>query len=147
MRNLKLSKLIFRVVPNLMSNVRCHVKKACDPEFGFVQFRILSNVGRGIDTAKVIADLHGVSQAAISKTVDNLVNQDFLKRHVNKDDRRCVKLELTPKGIKTIENIKLDASKAFEPTLNLLNKDEKLELVSALECLDSFFLKIQENKV
>lgn len=143
---MNISKLIFRVIPNFMSNVRCYIKSASEPELGFVQFRILANIERGIDTARHIADLHGVSQAAISKTVEALVNDGLLVRKQNKNDRRCVKLILTTKGKKAVKEIKSDASMAFESTLNLLSKKEKVELISALECLESFFMKIQENK-
>ncbi len=146
MNNSNISQLIFRVVPNFMSNVRCYIKDASGPNLGFTQFRILANIDRGTNTAKQIAELHGVSQPAISKTVETLVSEGFLTRHQNKNDRRCIKLKLTGKGNKEVNGIKSDASKLFEAKLNLLNKKEKLELVSALQCLESFLVKIQEDK-
>ena len=129
-----------------MSLVRCHIKHVSEPRLGFVQFRILANIERGIDNAKVISDLHGVSQAAISKTVEGLVGEGLMSRHINQNDRRCVKLGLTSKGRKIVNSIKLDASKSFEDNLNLLNENEKRKLICALECLESFFVKIQESK-
>lgn len=130
-----------------MSHVRTHIREASLPDLGFSQFKILANIERGVDTASCIAELHGVSRPAVSKMVDGLVNSNLLSREESADDRRTIKLKLTPKGCATIKEIKKEASKSFEGNLNLLTPAEKVELVAALECLDSFFTKIQENKV
>jgi DNA-binding MarR family transcriptional regulator len=129
-----------------MSLVRCHVKKASEPELSFAKFRVLANINRGIQTVGEIADLHGVSQPAISKLVESLVCEDFLTRHDHISDRRVIELRLTPIGRAKIKYIKSAAGQSFEPYLEMLSEKEKSELNVALECLDSFFIKIQEKK-
>lgn len=141
-----LSKKFFRVIPNSMSMVRCHVKKASEPEFSFAKFRVMANIKRGIDSVGEIAELHGVSQPAISKLVDSLVQESFIQRKKSSLDRRIQTLKLTPLGVKRLSSIKNSASKSFEPLLRTLNEKEKKELTNALDCLDKFFIKIQESK-
>ena len=142
-----ISKLFFKVLPNSMSMVRCHIKRASEPSFlSFSKFRVLANIERGINTAGELADLHGVSQPAISKLVDSLVNEGFLTRHSNGSDRRVVELQITASGKRAIKKIKTQASKTFEPYMHLLNKSEQNELIDALRCLESFFVKVQEER-
>jgi len=45
-----------------------------------------------------IAGFLGVTNAAISRAVDRLVNRGLLARNVSREDRRAVDLALTPKG-------------------------------------------------
>jgi len=144
--NSEISKLFFKVIPNSMSVVRAHIKKASEPDFSFAKFRVLANVNRGIRTVSEIAELHGVSQPAISKLVDCLVNEDFLSRHTHLADRRISDLKLTAKGKKQLQKMRSSASKTFEPSLCLLSNKEQTELKQALNCLESFFIKIQGEK-
>lgn len=142
----EISKLFFKVIPNSMSLVRCHIKKSTEPEFSFAKFRVLANINRGVRTVSEIAELHGVSQPAISKLVDCLVNDNYLSRHTHPTDRRISDLKLTSLGKKQLHKIRTSASKGFEPSLCLLSEEEQIELSHALSCLDSFFIKIQGEK-
>lgn len=141
-----ISKYLFKVTPNLMSHIRCHIMKASEPSFSFTKFRVLANVNRGICNVSEIAHLHGVSQPAISKIVDSLVVGNFLSRHHSLVDRRKTILRLTSDGRKKLNKIKNLASKTFEPTVNLLSEKEKVELTKSLTCIESFFKKIEERK-
>lgn len=129
-----------------MSIVRSHVKVASESDFSFAKFRVLANINRSIDTVGEIADLHGVSQPAISKLVENLVKDGLVLRKQSKLDRRVIQLKLSAKGKSRLQSIKNKASLSFEPSLNSLNIDERKELSQALECLEKYITKIQEMK-
>lgn len=144
--NVDLSKNFFKIIPNSMSLVRCYIKMASKSDFGFSKFRILANISRGVNTTKEISELHGVSQPAISKLVDGLVNEDLVSRHYSSKDRRVIKLRLTSLGVKKHKKIISEASRNFEPSLDLLSEKEAKELQRALRTLDLFFEKIQERK-
>lgn len=146
LKNLELSRLFFKVVPNSMSMVRCHIKRVSDSSFSFSKYRILANVKRGITTVSEIAELHGVSQPAISKLVNSLVEEGYLSRHESLLDRRVTMLKLTKEGTKQFQKIKNEASKNFESKFDVLNKSELAELNRALQCLDNFFDKVQESR-
>lgn len=52
-----------------------------------------------------LADRFALDQSTLSRTVDNMVRCGWLKRKVNPDDRRAVRLELTPSGQKKAQSI------------------------------------------
>ncbi|GAA4280786.1 MarR family winged helix-turn-helix transcriptional regulator [Gaetbulibacter aestuarii] len=79
---------------------------------------------------KEIAEMVFKDSASITRMIDLMVNKNFLKRTINKDDRRRFKIELTTKG-KTILSklepvIKTNREAAFsgipEEELEQLNK-------------------------
>lgn len=146
MKDEDISKKFFRVIPNSMSMVRCHVRREVEPEFSFAKFRILANINRGIDRIGDIAELHGVSQPAISKLVDLLFAEDLLLKVTCPSDKRVTILKLTKMGKKRLEHYRTQASLSFNPLLEVLSKSERLELSKALDLLDQFFIKIQESK-
>ena len=120
MKNKNLAKLFFNVIPNSMSLVRCHVRKASEPDLSFAKFRVLANINRGIQTVGEIAELHGVSQPAISKLVESLFTDKLVTRHDHISDRRIIELRLTPAGLAKIKCTKLAAGETFEPYLDCL---------------------------
>lgn len=146
MKEAEISKTFFKVIPNSMSMVRCHVKREVEPEFSFAKFRVLANISRKINRIGDIADLHGVSQPAISKLVDLLVKDRLVLKNSCEIDKRVTELALTSKGEERLEHYRTQASIAFNPLLKLLNNKEKNELSKALETLDKFFIKVQESK-
>ena len=48
---------------------------------------------------KEIADFHGVSGAAISRTVKDMLRDGYLRRETDAEDGRCARLYLTDRGL------------------------------------------------
>jgi DNA-binding MarR family transcriptional regulator len=61
----------------------------------FILFDLLDNDGTSV---KDIADRVQVDSPAITGFVDRLIREDLVERFVDKEDRRAMKIHLTPKG-------------------------------------------------
>lgn len=142
----ELSKKFLRIIPNSMGLIRSHIRKASESELSFSKFRILAGINRGLKTVGDLAEFQCISQPAISKLVDSLTCENYLTRHTNSMDRRVCELQLTKEGRRKFQKVKNDASKDFQPCLDILNERELLELSHALNTLELFFEKIQEKK-
>jgi DNA-binding MarR family transcriptional regulator len=146
MSSLNLSKQFLKVIPNSMSLIRSHIRNASESELSFPKFRILSNINRGLRTVSELAELQCVSQPAISKLVDSLVEDKYITRHESTSDRRVVELKLTVQGNRKFQTVRNSASKNFQNNIDLLNFSEQRQLEEALKFLESFFENIQERK-
>lgn len=63
------------------------------------QFLILSYLyANGESKMKDLADFVKVTSAAMTGIIDRLVKYDYVKRVFEPDDRRIIKIKLTPKG-------------------------------------------------
>jgi len=144
--NLGISKKFIKVIPNSMSLIRSHIRNASESDLSFPKFRILSNINRGLCTVSELAENHCISQPAVSKLVDSLVDEKYITRHENTSDRRFIELRLTPEGSKKFQDVRTKASKEFQHNIDLLNSKELKQLEDALSFLESFFYNIQERK-
>lgn len=145
MKDQDVSKMFFNVIPPAMHLVRTYVRRSATPSLTVPQFRVLSNISRGLSHVGEIAELHGISQPGMSKLVSGLVKLGFVARYPFPSDRRVIELKLTKKGQSTFLRMKEEASKSFVSNLELLNKEELAELSHSLACLESFIKKIREQ--
>jgi DNA-binding MarR family transcriptional regulator len=90
----------WEVVPPVWNQVRGHVRATAAEQFGVTveQFHILRHIRKGIDSVSELATEKQISRPAISQAVDLLVEKGLISRHPHADDRRYVRLELTPDG-------------------------------------------------
>lgn len=88
-------------------------------------------------TPAQIAECIGIDRAAISRTVEKLVQRGFIKRKVGKD-RRCTPLYLTEKVNVLIPKLALIADLNDLQFFNMLEKEEK-------KLLKKILLKIAIN--
>lgn len=141
-----ISKLFLKVIPDTMNILKKHLKEGSGSEISFAQFRILANLNRGVNRVSDIAEVICVSQPAISKLVEALVLSGHVTRSFEPTDRRVHNLTLTPEGRRLFKKIKESASKKFEPSLEGLSSDKKLEIENALLVLEEFIKYQQELK-
>ncbi len=85
-----------------------------------------------------------ISMAAISKMVDHLVKQNLLERHQG-DDRRCLKLSLTPEGKKIQKKITGQVEKVLNKNLEKLTNEEQVDLDRGLTVLDKLMGFVNEK--
>ena len=65
----------------------------------------------------------------ITVIVDKLIEEGYVERQSDPNDRRIVNISLTPKGFKDFEEIKQAVSETLKSKLSLLSEDE-LEVLS-----------------
>lgn len=83
--------------------------------------------------AKIAAQV-GIDRAAISRTVEKLVQRRFIKRTIG-EDRRYIYLQLTEKAKNLVPKLARLADKNEEEFFSILEKEEK-------ETLEKILLKI-----
>ncbi|MCO4753072.1 MAG: MarR family transcriptional regulator [Bacteriovoracaceae bacterium] len=145
MQNEEIAKKFFDVIPPSMHLFRSYIEESIAEELSLPQFRVLANLNRGLKHISEIAQMHCVSQPAVSKLVDSLVVMELVSRHPVPEDRRSIELKLTAKGRSTFQKSKKRASKMFSSKLAGLNKKELDELNRSLSCLESFIQKVKEQ--
>lgn len=65
----------------------------------------------------------------ITVIVDKLIEEGYVERQSDPNDRRIVNILITPKGLKDFEEIKQAVSETLKSKLSLLSEDE-LEILS-----------------
>lgn len=85
-------------MPIIIRSIRSELKEAASPRISYPQFRALSNIGRGLQTVGELAEHHGISQPAMTKTINILVGEKLVSKNKSTEDARLTILTLSPKG-------------------------------------------------
>ena len=123
MQKSKLSEIFFKLTPSMMSIFKAEVRSNRG-SLSVPQFRVLAQISRGFGHVADIASLHGVSQPAMSKLVNNLVEKGLVLREHDSEDRRVINLFLTKEGSRLFKSIKLAGQKSFISRLDKLSDNE-----------------------
>lgn len=129
-----LAELIINVVPKTMQSIRQDMRKERG-ELTITQFRMLANVKHGVCNNKELGERLGVSEAAVSRMIDLLVQEKLIKKIVNKDDRRNKVLSLTTNGKKLFEQITASARGRLAIRLETMDKKDREAVIFGLEVL------------
>jgi DNA-binding MarR family transcriptional regulator len=88
----------------------------------------------------------GVTNAAVSQSLDQLVQQGLALRIEHPQDRRSKRLSLTPKGREVLQG-GLDAQQAWMEILQPLTDDEAAQLSAALRLLAERLAPLENTRV
>ena len=92
-----------------------------------------------------IARLMGVSLPAATIVVDKLVAARLVKRSADPADRRVVRIALTRKGKKVINELKKFHEDRFREILKKLTAEEQVELITAFERIYDLLSRIDKR--
>jgi DNA-binding MarR family transcriptional regulator len=92
------AKVLLDSIPPLVRLIRSELKMAAPQDLTVPQFRVLAQIHHGINTVSEIAEMHVVSQPAMTKMVGTLVRRGFIHKKVNQKNTRQIHLSLTTKG-------------------------------------------------
>lgn len=97
----------WETVPPLWSHIRAHIRAMATENFDISveQFHILRFIRRGHGSVSELADVRNISRPAISQGVDALVHKGLVTRTQSEEDRRYIKLELTPEGNALLDSV------------------------------------------
>jgi DNA-binding MarR family transcriptional regulator len=124
---------LLMTVPHVMSTLRAQIRRCGDMEHA--QFRVLMTLLHGPRGAGDLADRFEVSAPTMSRTLDVLVEREWVSRERDTDDRRRVLVALTPKGKGRLERIREDAIDHLTQVLRGLSDAELRRLSGGLEVL------------
>jgi DNA-binding MarR family transcriptional regulator len=128
-------------VPPVWNTVRSYVRSVATQEFNISveQFHILRHIRRGAHSVSELADVGRISRPAISQAVDMLVTKDLVSRIQSTNDRRFIRLELTPKGAALLDAVFGQARKWMKAKMSSLKADELQLVMSGLAILKGAF--------
>lgn len=128
-------------IPPVWSRIKNNLRSIAGDEFGVSveQFHILRHVRRGLGSVSELAQVRQISRPAISQLVNTLVEKDLVKRSTSRDDRRCIRLELTPEGGRLLDTIFEKNRRWMAQKMAVLNADEHRQLIEALDLLKRSF--------
>ena len=107
---------------------------------GFAHYRLLSELRReGATTASNLAQAADLAPATITEMVDALVAAGLVERIRDTDDRRIVRVSLTPRGRRAYDAKRARFVKAWGRELSDLDADALRGATVVLERLALFF--------
>ena len=122
-----------------MRVIRSELRALAKSQFTVPQYRILVHLLDGPLNNGQLAEIQGVSVAAMSRMVDGLVKRDLLKRIEASTDRRQTYLGLTNLGQCTVEKLIRNVQKGMAIRISKLDPITKKALASGLSALKEMF--------
>jgi DNA-binding MarR family transcriptional regulator len=139
----EIAKKLMDIIPPSMGWIRTEMRSAMDSmskeEVTVPQFRILASIFRGRNVACDIAKHQGISQAAMSKMIDNLVAKGFVDREPNENDRRHFHLVLTSAGDSFFKKARKSAQAHLKEQISHLEEADRRDLEKGLIALEKLF--------
>lgn len=82
-----------------------------------------------------IANAIDLTPRGVTRIVDGLESDGFVKRTYSKQDKRVRTVEISPKGIEFLRSVTPDIQEKFSNLFDVLSKDDAIEFVRILEKL------------
>ena len=107
---------------------------------------LLVEIGRkpGV-SVKELAEILHIDKSAVSRSVEELVQKDFVERNPSKEDRRFVTLSLLPKGQERFEKIEHDMYLEFKAVFEQIPVDKREQVLESLRLYNAAFYKLEDK--
>lgn len=134
MENIERIAQLYPVIMRVMGRIRSIVHEGMDLTYN--QYKMLLTIyDKGNCTLNVLArELH-IAMSSASGMVDRLVNQGFVFRTVDEDNRRQVMIYTTEKGEELIRELRRGIVENYRTLLERLPPRDQERLVVAFETL------------
>ena len=100
------------------------------------QCHTIVEIGRaGTMSANMLTEILGVDKSTVSKSIDKLVNNEFLVRDSDPEDGRSVILRLSDKGQLAFEEIEKRATIYFGEVVADIPDDKREQVIESLQYL------------
>lgn len=134
-----LSHQVLHLQPQIARLIRKVVLKVSNGKLSLPHYRVLRFLTEGVDTVSSLAAAQGVSQPAMSATVEALTEAQFVSRHTSSKDRRRLDLKMTTKGKAFIRKVNLGVEKDLFEVLTRIDPADRQKIRWSLEILGSAF--------
>ncbi|AYF43406.1 MarR family protein [Halobacteriovorax sp. BALOs_7] len=136
-KDLAFSRILLDIMPFIVRSIRDEVKAVASPRISYPQFRALSNIGRGLTTVGELAEHHGISQPAMTKTINILVDEGLVTKKKSVEDGRLTLLSLSTKGQGLYNEVWSEVQEKISVKLKDFPIKNRKMMVSNLEKLKS----------
>lgn len=100
------------------------------------QCHALVEIGRAKSISlNELAQLLNLKNSTMSRTVNNLVTGELVKRDIDTNDRRYVTISLTESGIKIFKGIEEGMNLYFKKIYNFIPADKRGQVMESMEIL------------
>lgn len=100
------------------------------------QCHAIVEIGRAQEISlNELADILKLDNSTMSRTVNNLVDQQLVVREVDAQDRRYVKMKLTNKGVAVYWSIENNMNIYFQSILNDIPEEKHGQIIESLVLL------------
>jgi DNA-binding MarR family transcriptional regulator len=138
---------VISTLPGVWDQIRSNLRAAAITNFGISleQFHVLRHIRRGYDSVAVLAEKKQISRPAVSQAVDELVRKGLVTRHPNPDDRRSVRLELTPYAREAMDENFDKNCIWMKDKMKDLTVEELTQVIQTMEILKKTFNPEESN--
>lgn len=130
-----LADLMMDVVPKAMQSIRQEMRRERGERLTLTQFRMLASVRQGIASNKELGEKLGVSEAAVSRMIDLLVQEELISKITSTDDRRNKMLSLTTEGEDLYQQIRASAKGSLTIKLEAMDDKDREAVIYGLQVL------------
>lgn len=92
-----------------------------------------------------LSNILDLDKSTLSRVIDGMVNIDLLKREIDTDDRRYMKITLTENGKKAANNINLLCDKYYNSLFNNIPEEKHRIIIESIELLGSSMKDIKKE--
>jgi len=133
---------LIEIVPEVMQEIRRHVRSRRGPDLSVMQVRILAFLSGNAGTPlSAVAEYVGLTLPSTSTQVSNLVDRELVHRAPAPTDRRYVALQLTDKGEALLTSVRQAAQASLAETVTLLSAQERQQVIDALQALRQVLIR------
>ena len=135
-------RLLERKLGLLKKNTGC-----CYDDITFTQCHALVEIGRANEIMlKNLATILAIDISTTSRTVDGLVNKNYVERLPSSKDRRSVEISLTEAGEKLFHNIESTMDEYYDDLFSYVPSDEKMNVLHCLDVILDAFRETESKK-
>jgi DNA-binding MarR family transcriptional regulator len=108
------------------------------------QCHAIVEIGRGNQLSlNELAELLGLDKSTMSRTINNLVEDDLVIREIHPEDRRYITIELTDKGKEVFKTIENSMELYYQSIFKSIPEDKREQVIESLQLLAE---AVKQNK-
>ncbi len=131
---------VVEVAPQVVRHLRAYIRMQSSPHFTIPQYRVLAFLQRNTEaTLSELDNSQGVSLPTMSKLVGSLVQRGLITREGHGQDRRKLKLQLTPEGAQSYGVVRESTRDFVAGRLERLDDAELQNVTRVMRVLQSLF--------
>jgi len=110
--------------------------EACCCGVTLTQCHAIVEIGRSKEiNLNSLAEMLNLNKSTMSRTIDNLVNQNIVLREVHTENRRCIRIKLTEEGDEIYKKIEKSMEDYYNNVMSLVSRDKKDQVLESLQIL------------
>lgn len=119
----------------LVRHVDGRLRSSVDDNLGVTELGVLGSIDRGIELPSAIARAMKLDPARVTRIVDGLERRGYIKRGVDREDRRRCPLSVTPDGRGVLEHGREVVSCTMDSIIARLPTEQQDGLIDAMDSI------------